>query len=153
MIHDHTSTHPDVYDRGVREGWADPETDPTRIDWAGRQAAAIPSHVIDGRPVNPCEQTPVRYGHNELGHWGEQIAADAVVTVDTEDGRRWLVMVERSEGHGWAVPGGHVDPGEDPAAAAVRELEEAGLVLKGATWQALPARYVPDPRTSDENGW
>ncbi len=41
-----------------------------------------------------------------------------------------------------------------PAAAAVRELgEETGLLLypeDGVTWQVMPARYVPDPRASDE---
>ncbi|WP_063843009.1 NUDIX domain-containing protein [Sphaerimonospora mesophila] len=144
-------THPDVLTLGVRAGWADPETDPTRIDWAARQAtAAIPFRVVDGRPVNPCETTGIRYGRNELGHWGEALCADAIVTA-TMAGRRRLVMVERRDGHGWALPGGHVDPGEDPGAAAVRELEEeTGLVIPGATWRTLPARYVPDPRASDE---
>ena len=36
----HTYTHPDVLGKGVKEGWADAETDPTRIDWPARQAAA-----------------------------------------------------------------------------------------------------------------
>lgn len=63
-----TYTHAGVLDVGVREGWADPETDPTRIDWAPRQAAAaIPFRVVDNRPVNPCEQTPIRWGRGELG--------------------------------------------------------------------------------------
>ncbi|WP_113705178.1 NUDIX domain-containing protein [Nonomuraea lactucae] len=146
-----TFTHPDVLTRGVQEGWADPQSDPTQIDWTSRQAAAaIPFDVIDGRPVNPCEQTGIRYGRNELGHWGEALAADAIVTADTEAGL-WLVMVERSDGHGWAVPGGHVEPGEDPVLAAVRELaEETCLNLESASRQPLPVRYVPDPRASDE---
>ncbi|WP_219517522.1 NUDIX domain-containing protein [Nonomuraea ceibae] len=145
-------THPDVLTTGVVEGWADPIADPALIDWAPRQArAAIPFQVVDGRPVNPCQQTGIRYGRNELGHWGEALAADAVVVGITAGGR-WLAMVERTDGHGWALPGGHVDPGEDPAAAAVRELqEETGLTLPaGTVWETLPARYVPDPRASDE---
>ncbi|MDP9850255.1 8-oxo-dGTP pyrophosphatase MutT (NUDIX family) [Streptosporangium lutulentum] len=73
------------------------------------------------------------------------------MTATDEAARRWLVMVERSDGHGWALPGGYVDSGEDPAQAAVRELkEETGLILTGLPWQVLPARYVPDPRASDE---
>lgn len=146
-----TFTHPDVFDKGVREGWADPHTDPSQINWSPRQtAAAIPFEVIDGRPVNPCEKTGIRYGRNELGHWGEQLAADAIVTADTETGR-WLVMVERSDGHGWAIPGGYVEPGENPESAAVRELnEETCLDLTSASRQVLSARYVPDPRASDE---
>ncbi|MGP4104959.1 NUDIX domain-containing protein [Nonomuraea sp. KM90] len=147
-----TYTHPDVFTVGVQEGWGDPQTDPTQIDWTTRQAnAAIPFQVINGRPVNPCESTGIRYGRNELGHWGEQLAADAIVMATDHDGHRWLVMVERSDGHGWALPGGYVDPGENPAHAAVRELaEETGLVLEDVDWQPLPARYVPDPRASDE---
>lgn len=147
-----TYTHPDVLTTGVARGWADPETDPARIDWTTRQhAAAIPFEVIGGRPVNPCERTPVRYGRNELGHWGEALAADALVSVTDPSGRRWILMVERSDGHGWALPGGHVDPGETPTAAAVRELEEeTGLAVASAHWTATAPRYVPDPRASDE---
>lgn len=147
-----TYTHPDVFTKGVREGWADPETDPTRIDWTARQAsAAIPFEVIDGRPVNPCEKTAVRYGRNELGHWGEALAADALVSVSDSSGGRWIVMVERADGHGWALPGGHVDLGEAVTAAAARELEEeTGLALPASRFTATPPRYVPDPRASDE---
>src|SRR5689334_10462307 len=112
---DRIYTHPDVLTIGVRDGWADPETDPTRLDWAARQAAAaIPFRVVDNRPVNPCERTSVRYGRNQLGHWGEALAADALVSA-TWRGERRIVMVERGDGRGWALPGGFVDPGEAPA--------------------------------------
>lgn len=145
-------THPDVLGRGVAEGWADPETDPTRIDWAPLQAAAaIPFPVVDGRPINPCEKTRIRHGRGEHGHWGEKQAADAIVTAHNKVGR-WLLMVERNDGHGWAVPGGCLDPEDDSAlSAAIRELEEeTRLVVKGVTWRQLPVRYVPDPRSTDE---
>ena len=66
-----TYTHPDVLGVGVRDGWADPETDPARIDWEQRQkTAAIPFTVVNDRPVNPCEKTGIAHGRNELGHWG-----------------------------------------------------------------------------------
>jgi 8-oxo-dGTP pyrophosphatase MutT (NUDIX family) len=146
-------THPDVLTTGVRDGWADPCTDPTRIDWAARQQqAAIWFEVVDGRPVNPHAPTGVRYGRNELGHWGEAQAADAVITATTADGQRWLLLVERSDRHGWALPGGMAEPGEDPFATAERELdEETGLQLPdGVLREHWLPRYVPDPRASDE---
>lgn len=146
-----TYTHPDVLSKGVAEGWADPISDPALIDWAARQAvAAIPFEVVNGRPVNPSQKTGIERGRGELGHWGEQLCADAIVTAFTEDGRQ-LVMVERGDGHGWALPGGTVEQGERPEMGALRELrEETGLRLGGVLWHVLPARYVPDPRASDE---
>jgi len=129
----------------------DTVNDPTVIDWPARQTlAAIPFQVINGRPVNPCEHTGIR-GRNRMRCWGENLAADAMVTATDHDGYRWLLMVERRDGNGWALPGGHVDPGENPADAAVRELaEETGLVLPDARWHTGAPRYVPDPRASDE---
>lgn len=146
-----TYTHPDVFTRGVAEGWAEAETDPTRIDWPARQrAAAIPFEVVDGRPISPGAPTGIRYGRGELGHWGEKQAADAIVTARV-GGSRWILMVERDDDHGWAIPGGCLDPGEEPLAAAIRELaEETGLIVEGADWKVLPARVVPDPRATDE---
>jgi ADP-ribose pyrophosphatase YjhB (NUDIX family) len=148
-----TYTHPDVFTHGVAEGWAEAETDPTRIDWPARQAAAaIPFEVTCGRPVNPCETTAVRYGRNEMGRWGETLMADALVTVSLPPLGAWyLLMVERDDGYGWAVPGGHVEAGETGTAAAVRELaEETGLTVGVGACRALAPRYVPDPRASDE---
>jgi ADP-ribose pyrophosphatase len=149
-----TYTHPDVLTLGVTEGWADPETDPANIDWAERQArAAVPFQLADGRPLNPFAPTGIRYGRNEFGHWGEALMADALVTV-TFYGVRYLLMIERGDGHGWAVPGGHVEPGESGLDAAVRELaEETGLDARGWPYTVLremAPRYVPDPRASDE---
>jgi ADP-ribose pyrophosphatase len=148
-------THPSVLE-GIAGGahWADPIMNPEEIDWAPRQAlAAIPFQVADGRPVNPCAKTGIERGRNEFGHWGEALMADALVTL-TLDGCPvpFLLLVERADGHGWAVPGGHVEPGETGLQAAIRELaEETGLdASRGALYTGMPPRYVPDPRASDE---
>lgn len=146
-----TFTHRDVLCTGVMRGWADAETDPTRIDWTVRRArAAIPFELRNGRPLNPHAPTGIPHGRGELGHWGEALAADALVTA-IHVGHRWTLLIERTDGHGWAVAGGHVDPGEAPVDAAARELEEeTGLHLPGADWHAGAPRYVPDPRATDE---
>jgi 8-oxo-dGTP diphosphatase len=44
----------------------------------------------------------------------------------------------------WGLPGGHVEFGEDPAAAAVREcLEETGVLVKAATRLPWHSCYIP----------
>lgn len=147
-----TFTHPSVL-QGIADGagWADPVMNPAEIDWTERRArAAIPFKLVDGGPVNPCESTGIRYGRNEFGHWGEALMADALVTA-TWCGYRNLLMIVRGDGHGAAVPGGHVEEGETGIAAAVRELaEETGLAVLPGQCRAMPPRYVPDARASDE---
>lgn len=60
--------------------------------------------------------------------------ADAVVFAPRND-QTCVLLIRRAADHDtepgkWALPGGHVDPGEDSADAAVRELrEETGLDL------------------------
>lgn len=145
-------TAPDVLTTGVRAGWAEPETDPTRIDWPRRQAMAlIPFTVLDGRPVSPGPPATVQRGRNGFGRWGENPMADAVVTATPAGGRRHVLLVKRADGHGWAVPGGSIDPGETPLAASARELrEETGLAVAAGLWSPGVPQYVPDPRGSDE---
>jgi 8-oxo-dGTP diphosphatase len=63
----------------------------------------------------------------------------ARAAVDERDGRLLLARHERPDDAFWCLPGGGVDPGETPAAAAVRELrEEAGveIALDGVIWIA-----------------
>lgn len=174
IIEDLSLSDPDLFRRGVAEGWAEAETDPTRIDWYPRQLdAAIPFGVQNGRPVNPCETPPIRYGRGQLGHWGELQNADALVFTAirqpddmmhvTWPSGPYVLLVERTDGHGWAMPGGAIEDGESPVEAASRELaEETGLVLPAAGWRwetqhrpggwfEHPVRYVPDPRATCES--
>jgi 8-oxo-dGTP diphosphatase len=77
-----------------------------------------------------------------------RLTADVVVT--TEDGH--VLLIERRwdpyEGM-WALPGGHVDPGEDVIHAGSRELgEETGVQVKPASLREVGAWHQPgrDPR-------
>ena len=123
-------------------------TDPREIDWPTRQdRAVVPFNVdTDGLPINPIEPY-LPAGRGGLWHWGEAVAADAIVFAVDIVGARHLLMVERDDDHGWALPGGMLDAGETPATAASRELaEETGLVLDAEAFAMRPGRYVPDPR-------
>ncbi len=64
----------------------------------------------------------------------DRFALSTVTYGEREDGQ--IILLERAEGSAMAglyfMPGGIVDPGEDPWTAAVRELEEeTGLVPAG----------------------
>jgi ADP-ribose pyrophosphatase len=151
-------TDPAVPGEGVEAGWADAGSDPTLIDWPARQGAAmIPFDVVAGRPVSPVPGAVVSRGRGGLGLWGENRVADALV-VAGHAGARHVLLLERADGTGWAMPGGAVGPGETSLAAAARVLaEQTGLVIDPAldagppVWSAsgLP-RWVPDPRGTDE---
>lgn len=92
-------------------------------------------------PINPIGRTGLR-GRGWLWRWGPNHAADPIVT-------RWLrdindesvivthemtkkpilqfVAIERTDGGGWAIPGGMVDPGENISRTLKREFGEESL--------------------------
>lgn len=124
------------------------QRDPQTIDWTLRQGRALISFDLDndGLPVNPV-QPNLPAGRQGLWHWGEAVAADAIVTATDSHGAQHLLMVERADGHGWALPGGGLDEGESIRSALARELaEETSLELAEDLFRVRAARYVPDPR-------
>lgn len=128
--------------------------DPKLIDWAARQArAAVPFNVVNGHPINPTHDPNLKPDRGDLWHWGEAVCSDAIVFTTAADERR-LLLIERGDGHGWALPGGGLDEGESAEAGCVRELmEETGLVCStGEIERMLPARVVPDPRAG-QHAW
>jgi 8-oxo-dGTP diphosphatase len=87
-------------------------------------------------------------------------ASAAVIDPDAD---RVLLVWHRASGL-WMLPGGHVDPGESPAEAALREvLEETGIVaeivggqvlLPGMSWQPSPivTAEIPAPAKPERPG-
>jgi ADP-ribose pyrophosphatase len=134
----------------VADGWAELGETPYAVtDWPARQAAALVHFdMCGGVPLNPAGRTG-RIGRN-LGHWGENAAADAIVIADTGTGRH-LLMIRRADCGLWALPGGKAESGERPRQTAVRELaEETGLDLEGHLSTEIWRGVVDgDPRNTD----
>jgi 8-oxo-dGTP pyrophosphatase MutT (NUDIX family) len=99
-------------------GSGDPEEDIVVVqpfDEALRERLRADLSSFDRREVAPAE--------------GVRHAAVAIVLVGDADGRTCTILTRRASrlrAHGgqWSLPGGRVDPGEDPESAARRELHE-----------------------------
>jgi 8-oxo-dGTP pyrophosphatase MutT (NUDIX family) len=77
-----------------------------------------------------------------VGHRLLWLPTAAAVVLDDEG---QVLLGRRSDTGGWAVPGGIIDPAEEPADAAVREcFEETGVV---AIPEALTSVNVSQPKT------
>jgi len=62
----------------------------------------------------------------ELGYITPKVGSDAAIFNEAGE----MLLMERSDGTGWCMPCGWVEPNERPADAAVRETrEETGLVV------------------------
>lgn len=105
----------------------------------------------NGRPLCPLGRMGIT-GRGNLGKWGPNHAADAIVTRVSEQGGLELLIVKRPSGE-WAVPGGFVDAGEKALTTALRELgEETGIENPGVPATTVYTGIVRDPRTTD-NAW
>lgn len=61
------------------------------------------------------------------------------------DGQREYLLVEAARSRGvWVLPKGHIEPGETPEAAAVREVEEEAGVRAAIIARAGDSEYVMD---------
>jgi 8-oxo-dGTP diphosphatase len=79
-----------------------------------------------------------------------RLTADIALFSEDEDGQTRVLVIKRRwnpfEGH-WALPGGHVDAGEEVSAAAHRELaEETGLSARALDFVGVYAAPGRDPR-------
>ena len=66
----------------------------------------------------------------------------------TVDGEREYLLVEASRRRGhWVLPKGHIEPGETPEAAAVREVEEEAGVCAEVAARAGESEYAVERQT------
>jgi len=82
-------------------------------------------------------------------HVGHDLLWLSSATAVVQDGRGRILLARRSDTGSWALPGGIVDPAEQPADAAIREIfEETGVI-------AVPERLIEvtvSPRFAYPNG-
>jgi diadenosine hexaphosphate hydrolase (ATP-forming) len=69
------------------------------------------------------------------------------------NGEVLLIQYPASRGGGWSFPKGHIDPGETPDVAAVREVLEEGGVRAEIVGSLEPTRYVNPRGVSREIFW
>ena len=75
-------------------------------------------------PLSPYVAELRRYvGHDTI------LAAGAAAIIENE--QRQILLIHRSDGLGWSLPAGMLEPGESIAACIVREVrEETGLIVE-----------------------
>jgi 8-oxo-dGTP pyrophosphatase MutT (NUDIX family) len=109
----------------VRARAADP------VDEREARSAAIFLRELE-RLEQPCDE------HADPVH----ITGSVLIT-----GPRGVILLKHRKLGIWVQPGGHVDPGETPAEAALREgVEETGLRLTLAEPQCVHVDVHPGPR-------
>ncbi|MFK7753439.1 MAG: NUDIX domain-containing protein [Sedimentitalea sp.] len=122
------------------------------MDWMVDNSEAVASIRAEGTFVRDYR---VRTKAAEAV-FGYAIPVNTADTVVVQSGHVLLVKRDLQPGKGlWALPGGHIDPGETALDAAIRELyEEAGLDMpKGAMRGRLRERRVFDHPERSEKGW
>ena len=122
-------------------------------DAAERQTLRDAGYLLDGmgRPLHPWLHEMVTNpdigvvtGRGAYWYWGPNYTADSAIIHGNT-----LLMIQRRDTGTWALPGGHLDPGESAAAAAQREvLEETGVDLTGLHGELYYEGPVADLRTT-----
>src|SRR5256714_2689187 len=118
--------------------------------WQDR--AAIPIAPARSRRWPGSGRPGVRreYDHQPGAPAASCVAPCAFAAVRDITGR--MLLVRRCDTGDWELPGGHVDPGESAADAAVRETaEESGINVEVTGLVGIytdPGHVIPDPRAA-----
>ena len=109
-------------------------------DYCPHCGESLETITFDGRERSHC---PIC----EDVVWHNPVPCASVAVVDRSRSEPAVLCVERAVPPGigeWTLPGGHMEVGEEPAAAAVRELEEeTGVALAADTLEILDATTMP----------
>lgn len=100
--------------------------------------------------TNPRVGVVTGKGVNYEYSWGPNYTADPIV-VRYDQQEPYILMITRGDGGELALPGGFVDPGEDPLIAALREAQEEALFTLGDCQPKITLIYqgvVADIRTA-----
>ena len=95
----------------------------------------MPVYAFDDALLARVRANLDRFDRRPVPAEGRRPAAVAVVLLPDEEGRACFLITRRAatlrtHTRQWALPGGHIEPGEHPEAAALRELhEEVGLLV------------------------
>ncbi len=118
------------------------------LDTKGRPVHPWISHMLFDRNIG------VITGKGFYWKWGPNYTADPIVTRDTDQGKE-ILLIQRGDTGRWALPGGFVDPDENPFDTALRETcEETGLDISNAaqTGRAIYDGPLADLRVT-ANAW
>jgi 8-oxo-dGTP pyrophosphatase MutT (NUDIX family) len=134
-------------DPGTVAGMTAPGSDPLRH----HLAREVRDEVLAREPIDDDERHSIERFATEVdrlvaaGLDPFDIDADAVHITGSAIviGERGVVLLRHRRLDMWIQPGGHVDPGETPWAAALREAaEETGLPVSFVTGTGLPVSFV-----------
>lgn len=120
----------------------------TEVQWADGKTP----RMRDSLPLNPAGRTGLT-GLGGCKQLGENKAADPIITRVGPNGKLQVLLGYKEVEDQWAIPGGSVDEGEDPATACSRELlEEVGLEVDMSKGPIVYQGFVDDHRNTD-NAW
>ena len=136
-------------DPGTVAAMGAPGSDPLRHDLARE----VRDEVLAREPIDDDERRSIERFAAEVdrliaaGLDPFDIDADAVHITGSAIviGERGVVLLRHRRLDMWIQPGGHVDPGETPWSAALREAaEETGLPVSFVTGTGLPVSFIAE---------